>query len=114
MALKVKNYKLPDESYLEEAYLKVQTLGVTNSDYEFFENTDNIEETGIEQVLKWIKRIESHATVFVWADELARKNNAHPMHWFKIQFDYDLSLHENIFEQAYKKLNILFPNSEGC
>jgi selenocysteine lyase/cysteine desulfurase len=68
MALKVKNYKLPDESYLEEAYLKVQTLGVTNSDYEFFENTDNVEETGIEQVLKWIKRIESHATVFVWAD----------------------------------------------
>lgn len=112
MAQKVKNYELTDGTLLEEAYLKVQTIGISNTDYEFFENNPNWENDGIEQILKWVKRTESHATVFVWGDEVARKNNAIPLHWFKIDFNYDLSAHENVFEQAYKKLNILFPNSQ--
>lgn len=112
MALKVKNYELSDGTLLEEAYLKVQSVGISNTDYEFFENNPNVELDGIDQILRWVTRTESNATVYVWADEIARRNNAHPLHWFKVDFVYDLSIHENVFEQTYKKLNILFPNSQ--
>ncbi len=113
MALRIKEFELPDGTILEDAYLRVQNVTVSNVDYEFFdkaeENVDNIEE-----VLKWVTRIESKATVFVWADEFARSNRATVLNWFTFEFQYDLSEHSNPFEQAYKQLNKIYLNGEGC
>lgn len=109
MALKVKNFQLPDGNILEEAYLKVQNVSSVSSDYEFFENLEDGS-----QRLQWIKRIESTALVYVWPDEGARENRAQVQHWFNIEFNYDLSEWTNIYEQAYQKLKIIFPEGEGC
>lgn len=111
MGLIVKELTLSDGNVFTDCYLKVKNTTIASNDYEFFEFTDNVEETGIEQVLKFTKRLDSHATIFVWTDYQARLNNVPPIHWFKIDFNYELSTHENVFEQAYKKLNILFPDS---
>lgn len=109
MALKVKNFKLPDETFLEEAYLKIQNIASVCSDYEFFENLPDGS-----QRLKWIKKLENTSLVYVWADEGARENRAQVQHWFQIEFDYDLTQWVNIYEQAYNKLKILFPEGEDC
>jgi len=109
MGLKVKNFKLPDDTILEEAYLKVQNIGSVSNDYEFLENMPDGS-----QRLKWIKKVESTALVYVWPDEGARENRAQVQHWFQVEFDYDLSEWTNIYEQAYKKLKALFPEGEDC
>jgi hypothetical protein len=109
MGLKVKNFQLPDETILEEAYLKVQNIGSVSADYEHFENLPDGS-----QRLNWIKKVESTALVYVWPDEGARENRAQVQHWFQIEFNYDLSEWTNIYEQAYKKLKTLFPEGENC
>tara|TARA_R110000868_G_scaffold320909_4_gene581924 strand:+ start:7214 stop:7543 length:330 start_codon:yes stop_codon:yes gene_type:complete len=109
MGLKVKNFQLPDETFLEEAYLKVQNIGSVCSDYEFLENLPDGN-----QKVSWLKKIESTALIYVWSDEGARENRAQVQHWFQIEFNYDLSEWTNIYEQAYNKLKILFPEGEGC
>jgi len=109
MGLKVKNFQLSDDTYLEEAYLKVQNVASVCSDHEFFENLPDGS-----QRLKWIKKIESTSLIYVWSDEGARENRAQLAHWFQIEFDYDLTQWVNIYEQAYNKLKQLFPEGEDC
>lgn len=108
MAFLVKNYELPSGQVLEEAYLRVQSFNTVNSDYEYFENE------GDNQVIKWKTKLDSKATIFVWASELARKNRATAIHWFQIDLDYKLSEWSNVFEQSYKKLNEIFPEGIDC
>lgn len=110
MALKVKNYELSDGTIFPEAYLRVQNVYLENKDYEYFKNSDKED---VEQELAWLTRIETRATVFVWSDELARRNRAMAAHWFNIEIGYDLSEHSNIIEQVYQKLNKMFLNSEN-
>lgn len=109
MALIVKNLELPDGTVLEDAYLKVQNVSSVSADYEKFENLDNGD-----QILKWIKKVESTALIYVWSDSLARENRAQVQRWFQIEFDYDLTEWINIFEQAYKKLKLIYPEGEDC
>lgn len=114
MALIVKNYVLPDETILEEAYLKVQRIQCSLADYEFFETVNDPNRPDVDQELKWIKREENFATIYVYADKLARDNRVPPMHWFPINFHYDLSVYENVYEQVYNQLEEKYPDSEGC
>ena len=109
MALKVKNFELPDGLILEEAYLRIQSISTANIDYEFFEMISETEEK-----LSWTTRMETTATVFIWPDEIARQNRAIAVHWFTFQLDYNLSTLDNIYEQAYMKLNEIYPEGEGC
>jgi hypothetical protein len=113
MALKINNYVLKGDEELEFAYAKINNVLVQNTDYEFYENNPNYENDGIEQFLRYIKRVEATATVFVYADEIARNNNAHPLDWFTFKFDYDINSTANPFEQGYKHLQIRYPNCEG-
>jgi len=109
MGLKVKNFQLSDDTYLEEAYLKVQNVATVCADYELLENQPDGS-----QRLKWIKKIESTALIYVWSDEGARENRAQLSNWFQMEFDYDLTQWVNIYEQAYNKLKVLFPEGEDC
>lgn len=109
MALKVKNLELPDKSILDEAYLRIQNIHTSNVDYEFLKPSD-IE--GFELETSWKNRIETKVTVFVWADEIARKNRVPALHWFIFEMDYDLSEWTNIYEQAYYKLKEIYPEGE--
>lgn len=107
MALTVKNFELPDGTILQDAYLRVQSIKTENRDYEFFEKVyDNPD---VDEKLSWINRIETEVTVFVWADEVARKNRAYVVNWFKFNIDYNLSEWQNIYEQAYHKLKQIYP-----
>lgn len=114
MALIVKNYVLPDETILEEAYLKVWKIQTALTDHEFFENVNDPLRPDIDQELKWITRQENNATIYIWPDKGARDNRAPVVHWFPFNFQYDLSVYENIYEQVYAALEKKFPNSEGC
>lgn len=114
MAYKIKNYELPDKTILEEAYLRVQNVIIQNKDYEHFKVVDDPTRPDIAEELEWLTRIEARANVFVWADEFARKNRAYTVHWFEMEVDYNLSTHENVFEQAYRTLNKIFPEGENC
>lgn len=114
MGLIVKNFELPDGTLLDEVYMKVQKINSVSADFEFFENINDPTRPDVEQELKWIKRLENIASIYVWPDILARENRAQVIHWFTINFEYDLSAYENIYEQAYKRLKFIYPNSEGC
>lgn len=111
MALKLKNYELPDETILEEAYLKVQNIHTAIVEYEHLKPS---EVEGFDLETTWIKELESKANIFVYGDEVARKNGVAAVHWFPIEFNYDLSEWKNIYEQAYAKLKSLYPESEDC
>ncbi len=110
MALTIKNYELPDGSILEEAYIRVQTVQTTNADYEYLEPIPDSEDL----ITKWLTRIESQATVYVYADKPARDNRVSPLFWFQIPIHYNLSEWTNVFEQAYSKLRELYPTAEDC
>jgi len=112
MALTVKNFELPDGTILKNAYLRVQSIRTENKDYEYFEKVGD--DPNIDERLSWTTRVETEATVFVWADEVARKNRAYTLNWFKFGFEYNLSEWTNIYEQAYQKLNQIYPEGEGC
>lgn len=109
MALTIKNFELPDKQILENSYLKVQSVTSSNNDYEYLETVSKDE-----QKVSWISKIESKVTIFVWADELARKNRVPALHWFQFNLDYNLSEWSNIFEQAYYKLKEIYPEGEDC
>jgi hypothetical protein len=111
MALQLKNYELPDGTILEEAYIKVQNIYTAIVDYEHLKPSE-IE--GFELETTWIKKLESKANIFVFADELARKNSVAAIHWFPIEFDYQLSVYANIYEQAYKALKLIYTKTEDC
>lgn len=100
------------EHTYEGAYLKVVKIVTSNTDYEYFETVNDPDHPEIDQKLSWVNRIESEATVYVWSDEVARKNRAQVVHWFSFTFDFDLNDIDNVYEQAYKKLHKLFENSE--
>lgn len=109
MALKIKNFELPDESILEEAYLRIASLTSTNVDYEHYEpllDSDDV-------ILRWTSRLENKANVFVYGDEIARQNRVSPVNWFEFKFDLDLTSAQNIYEQAYQKLKQIYPEGEN-
>ena len=110
MALRVKNFELPDGTVLENAYLRIQNIKTENKDYEYFEKVEGNPE--IDEILRWVTRIENEATVYVWADKIARKNRAYVLNWFKFGFEYNLSAWTNIYEQAYSKLKEIYPEGE--
>jgi hypothetical protein len=88
----------------EHAYLRIQNVHTSNADYEKFEVVKDSSSGEEYEKLVWESKIESQATVFVWPDAGARQNRAYPIDWFSIEFQYNLSEHSNIFEQAYSAL----------
>lgn len=111
MAIKLKNYELPDGTILDEAYLRVQNITTAIVDYEHLKPS---EVDGFDLETEFIKKIESTANIFVFADKVARNNGVAAIHWFPIEFDYNLSEWSNIYEQVYESLKKLFPESEDC
>lgn len=109
MALTVKNYELPDGQILEDAYLKVQNITTAIVDYEHIQPS---EVPGFDFETTYIKKIESTANIFVYADKKARENMVAAIHWFPVKFDYSLSDWSNIFEQAYKTTREMFEEYE--
>ena len=110
MALKIKSFELPNGFILDEAYLKVHVVKSCKVDYEKLEVIPDSDDL----LTTWISRLESSAMVYIYADQIARKNQVQPMEWFEYNFDYDITGVKNIFEQAYSKLKELYPISEDC
>jgi hypothetical protein len=111
MALKLKNYELPDGTILDEAYLRVQNITTAIVDYEHLKPS---EVEGFDLETEFIKKIETNANIFVFADKVARDNGVAAIHWFPINFDYQLSVYANIYEQAYCALKEIHSESEDC
>lgn len=105
MALIVKNFELPDNSILEEAYLRIAVITTANTDYEYFEPLLDSNDV----ITSWTTKLENKVNVFVYADQFARKNRATPVNWFEYTFKLDLKSKLNIYEQAYNKLSELYP-----
>lgn len=110
MAVKV-NYELPDQTILEEGYLRVQNISTAIVDYEHLAPSDK---EGFDLETTWIKKIETKANIFVFADKIARDNGVAAIDWFPIEFDYQLSVYANIYEQAYHALKLIYTESEDC
>jgi len=100
MAIKV-NYDYSGDLY-PGAYVKVQKIVLTSNTIEKFEE----QEDG-SQVLKYYTTPENSAFIFVYPDQEARSNSARPIHFFGIQFDYDIDSGENIYKVAYQALKRL-------
>jgi hypothetical protein len=110
MALKIKDFELPDKSVLEEAYLRLAVVTSANVDYEYLEPMLDSNDL----ITMWTTRLESKANVFVYGDEIARKNRVSPVNWFEFIFDLDLKSNLSIYDQAYNKLKEIYPESEDC
>lgn len=109
MALKIKNFTLPDGVVLEEAYLRVQTTVINNIDYDFLQPIDGTEDFKLE----WLTRFEFRANVNVYGDEVARRNLVPPMTWFDINFKLDkVDVHP--FTVAYNYVKEMYPEAEDC
>ena len=100
-----------NEEYVE-AYLRIQKINTTASEYEHLKNVEDPNKPDIAQEVEWVKRVETSVTVFVWPDELARKNRAQVIDWFTFEFEYDLNGSGNIFQQAYNALHKIFNTGE--
>lgn len=100
MAIQV-NYDLNGDLY-PGAYVKVQKIVLGSTEIERFEE----QEDGT-QILKFDKVPENIANIFVYPDEQSRKNNARPLHYFGIEFKYNVESELNVFEQAYSALKLL-------
>lgn len=114
MAIKTKLLLANDNGLEQEypnAYLRIQKVVSAHADYEYFEKIDDPEQPDIAERLKWTDRYENSATVYVWADQIARENRAPTIHWFNIEFEWDPNK-GGIFEQAYEKLKSIFEISE--
>jgi hypothetical protein len=94
MAIQV-NYDLNGDLY-PGAYVKVQKIVLNSTDIEKFEE----QEDGT-TLLKFEKVPENIANIFVYPDKEARLNNARPIHYFGIEFNYNVESELNVFEQAY-------------
>jgi hypothetical protein len=110
MALKVKNFELPDKTILEEAYIRIMSISTANVDYDYLEPVLD----GDDVITRWTTRLETKANVFVYGDEIARQNRVSPMNWFEFRFDLYLDSTSNIFEQAYLRLKQIYSESEDC
>ncbi len=108
MALTVKNFELPDGLILENAYLKINAITTAKNDYEFLEPLHDSEDLKI----SWVSRLETKVNVYVFADDIARRNQVAPLDWFQFDLDYNLRSSSNIYEQAYQKLNTIYPEGE--
>tara|TARA_Y100000389_G_C17462068_1_gene522537 strand:+ start:2746 stop:3081 length:336 start_codon:yes stop_codon:yes gene_type:complete len=97
MAIKL-NYEVGNDLY-PGAYLKVQKIIGSSNTVESYET-----EPDGSQVLKMVSEPEHMANIFVYPDEEARRNNARPLHYFGIEFDYDLDSGGNIYKVAYTAL----------
>lgn len=97
MAIKV-NYDLNGDLY-PGAYVKVQKIVLSSTEIEKFEELED----GT-TVLKFVKVPENIANIFVYPDEEARRNNARPIHYFGIEFKYDIESNENVYTAAYDAL----------
>lgn len=93
----------PTHEILPDAYLKIQKITTSNTDYEYFESVND--ESDISEKLSWCTKITSDAVIYIWADEIARKNRAAVKHWFIFTFDYDLQIEKNIYQQCYEALS---------
>ena len=92
-----------DEQIYNDVYFKIQKIQTSSEDYEYFENVNDPEYPDIAQRLSWKKVYSNHATFYVWGSTEARKNNARPMHWFTVEFKYDIDSEKNIYVQAYEE-----------
>lgn len=106
MALKIKNFELPDGFILEEAYLKVQNILIQNIDIEQLETVTDSDDL----ITTWHTQIQSKANIYVFADQEARKNRVPPMEWFDTEFE----LQGNPFTDAYNKIKEIYPMAEDC
>lgn len=100
MAIKV-NYDYAGDLY-PGAYVKVQKIVLTSNTIEKFEE----QEDGSQQ-LKYYTTPENSAFIFVYPDQEARSNNARPIHFFGIQFEYDADSGKNVYHVAYNALKNL-------
>jgi hypothetical protein len=100
MAIQV-NYDLSGDLY-PSAYVKVQKIVLASAEIERFEE----QEDGT-TILKFDKVPENIANVFVYPDLQSRLNNARPIHYFGIEFNYDYESELNVFEQAYSAVKLL-------
>ena len=110
MALKIENFQLSDGMILNSAYLKVHNINTNKVDYEKLEPIDGTDDL----LTTWIPKIETSVLVYIYADELARKNQVAPIQWFEFNLDYDLNSNKNIFQQSYEKLKTIYPEGEDC
>jgi hypothetical protein len=72
-----------------------------------FVNTNDASENNFCGILKFDKVPENIANVFVYPDLQSRLNNARPIHYFGIEFNYDYESELNVFEQAYSAVKLL-------
>ena len=100
MAIQAK-FDMDDRVY-SDAYIRIAKIHTHQVDYEKFEERDA--DDGIVEQLTWVKREESRATVFIWADKIARDNRAQPLKWFAIDFEFKHDSDQNIYSQAYQCL----------
>jgi hypothetical protein len=91
------NFKVREHIY-PKAYLKIEKIISSNSDIEGYEENDG------HQILVWKKLPIHTAVVFIYGDEIARQNNAYPIHSFHYEFEYDLKYGGNIYKKAYEAL----------
>lgn len=110
MALKIKDFELPDETVLEEAYLRISSINTALVDYEFYETVQGSDDI----ILKWKTGFESKANVYVYADEVARNHRVSPINWFEFRFDLELDSNQNIYQQAYNRLKQIYPEGENA
>jgi hypothetical protein len=87
-----------------DCYIRIHKIRTQQTDYEYFEDVNDSETPDIHQRLQWAIRLETFATVYVWADKASRDNRAQPIHYFTFDYDYDLSSPRNIYQQAYDSL----------
>jgi len=97
MAVKV-NYDTGKELY-PDAYLRISKIICSSELVEHYVNGDDDE-----LILKFEKVPKHIATVFVYPDREARMNNARALHYFGIEFPYDLEAGGNIYKKAYDAL----------
>lgn len=108
MALKVFDYVMPDETIIPEAYVRIKNVLIESNDYEFLEPVDDSEDLKV----TWVTRQECKSAVYVYADEVCRKNQVSPIHWFVL--DFQLNSDMNPFEAAYNILKSKYQKTEDC
>lgn len=109
MALKIKNFTLPDGLVLDEAYVRVHSIVLSNIDYEYLEPIPDSDDL----ITKWVTRLELRGNVYVYGDKVARDNRVSPMNWFDFVFQPEGS-EVDAFKTAYEYVKELYPTAEDC
>lgn len=97
MAIKM-NYEVNGD-FFPGAYLQVKKIALASEFTERYE-----EQPDGSLLLKYDKRYDNIASIFVFPDAEARSNNARPLHHFGIEFEYDVESGENVYKTAYAAL----------